>query len=422
MLQLMQKLKNLGSGFLKNKILIENFSFLTILQAANLVLFLITVPYLFRVLGKDHYGLVIFAQTIVCYFSIFVNFGFNLTATRDISMNRDNRSKVSEIVSSVLVIKFLFFILSLILMCLLTMLVNNFREYRTLYLLSMMACLSEAIFPLWYFQGLEKMKYITFINVSTRVLSTALVFVFIRESSDYFKYPLIIGTGTISGALIALFIVFRKQSVMFRFSPLVTLKSYLNENVLYFLANVSTQVYVNANRIIVGIFLGMTQVAYYDVAEKVINIIKVPFSVLSQAFFPKFAKERNISFLKKVMYGTVLFTFLVVIALFLFSFPVMNFLTGSASVVSVKILRILSLSLLPISFSIFYGDIIMINFGMKNEYARMRFFGLLIYLALVAALIVFRFIGVFQLGITIIVVELFISVYSYFLCRRLNLS
>jgi PST family polysaccharide transporter len=418
MLQIMQKLKNLGSGFLKNKILIENFSFLSILQAANLVLFLITLPYLFRILGRNYYGLVVFAQAIVYYFSIFVNFGFNLTATRDISINRDNNLKVSEIVSSVLVIKFSFFIIALVLMYFLTVFIDSFRNYRILYILSMTACLSEAVFPLWYFQGLEKMKYITFINVSTRLLSTALVFVFIRESHDYFRYPLIIGAGTVSGAIIALFIVFSKHSVRFSFSPLSTLKSYLSDNVLYFLSNVSTQVYSNANRIIVGTFLGMSQVAYYDVAEKIINVIKVPFSVLSQAFFPKFAKDRNISFLKKMMYGTILFTIVIIIAVCIFSFPIISFFTGSANIVSVNVLRILSFSLLPISISIFYGDIIMINFGIKNEYAKMRFFGLLMYLALVACLIVLKCIGVYQLAVIVIAVELFISFYSYFICRR----
>jgi len=408
----------LRDNVLRNKILIENFTFLSVLQAANLILFFITIPYLFRVLGSRSYGLIVFAQTIVYYLTIFTNFGFNLTATRDISVNRNDREKVTEIVSSVLTIKMLFFFISLFIMILLTLVIPNFRENRPLYLLSMFACLSEALFPVWYFQGIEKMKYITFINVTTRILATVLVFIVIDQPAKYYIYPLLVGIGTFSGAVAALFIVFQRHKVNFCFQPAVIIRSYLVDNVLYFLSNVSTQIYVNANRIIVGSFLGMVEVAYYDVAEKVINIVKVPYSLIGQTLFPKVARDRDIRFLKRIMGYTIVFTVIIIFFIFLFSNPIISFFSGSQNINSINILRILSISLLPISVSLFYGDLLLINFGLKTEYAKMRFFGLIVYLTIFLVLYFLKSIGVTQVAIMIVSVELILTIYSYLLCKK----
>jgi O-antigen/teichoic acid export membrane protein len=421
MVPIISRFNILRDSVLKNRILIENFTFLSVLQVSNLILFLITIPYLFRVLGSRSYGIIIFAQTIVYYFTIFTNFGFNLTATRDISVNRNDKEKVTEIVSAVLTIKVLFFCASMIMMILLTWLVPDLRDYRLLYLLSMLACLSEALFPIWYFQGIEKMKYITFINVTTRILATLLVFFIIDRPSVYYLYPLLLGIGTFSGALVALFIVFQKHKVSFQIQPMVIIRTYLLDNVLFFLSNVSTQIYVNANKIIVGAFLGMVEVAYYDVADKVINLVKVPYSLIGQTLFPKVARDRNIGFLKKILVYTFIFTVLIILFIFLLSNPIISFFSGSQNLTTVNILRILSLSLLPISISLFYGDLILINFDLKTEYAKMRVFGFILYLFIFLTLYISGYIGVYQISIMVVTVELFISAYSYLLCKRANL-
>jgi PST family polysaccharide transporter len=412
------RLNILKDSLIKNKILIENFTFLSVLQVSNLVLFLITIPYLFRVLGSRSYGLIVFAQTIVYYLTIFTNFGFNLTATRDISINRNNPEKMSEIVSSVLTIKLFFFVISFLIMTILTLSIANFRENRILYLLSMLACISEALFPIWYFQGIEKMKYITFINVTTRIIATGLVFIVIDSQSKYTIYPLLLGIGTITGALVALLIVFKKHKVLFRFQPIKTLRFYLVDNVLYFFSNVSTQIYINANKIIIGSFLGMVEVAYYDVAEKVINIVKVPYSLIGQTLFPKVARDRNVAFLKRIMVYTILFTLFIVICICVFSVHIIGFFSGSYNISSVIVLRILSLSLIPIAFSLFYGDLLLINFGLKTEYAKMRFFGFVFYLTIFLGLYFSGYIGVIQVAMMIVAVESFLTFYSYFLCRK----
>ena len=96
------RLKNI----LKNhSTILQNLSYISVLHLFNMLIPLLSYPYLIRVLGKETYGIIIFAQAIVGYFVILIGFGFNISATKEISINRDDKKKVSEIVSSVLIIK-----------------------------------------------------------------------------------------------------------------------------------------------------------------------------------------------------------------------------------------------------------------------------------------------------------------------------
>jgi len=89
---------------IKNRLL-TNFFSLSILQAVNMFLPLLTFPYLTRILSIEKFGLLMFAQSFILYFLILVDFGFNYSATREISIHRDDRKKISEIFSSVIQVK-----------------------------------------------------------------------------------------------------------------------------------------------------------------------------------------------------------------------------------------------------------------------------------------------------------------------------
>ena len=94
-----------------HRTLIENFSYISILQVFILLTPLITYPYLTRVLGTELYGLVITAQVLSSYATIVVKFGFDSVSARHISMYRDDKSKLSEIMASILAMRFFLWVI-----------------------------------------------------------------------------------------------------------------------------------------------------------------------------------------------------------------------------------------------------------------------------------------------------------------------
>jgi len=410
--------QRIKSALLQNLILIENFSYLSLLQGSNLIIFLIIVPILFRTLGQEYYGLVVFGQTISIYFSILVNFGFTITGTRDVSINRNDPDKLSVTVSTIIILKQALFVASILVLTILVIFIPLLRAHDVLFYLSMLFCLSEALFPIWYFRGIEKMKYITFINIATRVLSAIMIFCFVRKPEDYYLVPLFLGIGTVSGAIIGLRIMFYHHHIKFRIPSIKNLFAYFNENVPLFISNVSSQIYVNANKLIVGSFLGMQEVAIYDVADKIVNIVKVPVNLVGQTLFPRVSKDKNISFIKKPMAFVFLFFLIVYLTLFIFAGPIVVFISGSFNPVAVNLLRLLAISVLPVCLSLFFADLTLIPLGYVKEYTKMRMAALVVYLICIGLLLASEKLGTFQLAGVIIIVETFVLFASIFLCQK----
>jgi PST family polysaccharide transporter len=92
----------------------------------------------------------------------------NLTAPRDIAINKDNKEKLSEIVSSVMQIKIFLFLFSLLLLLFFINTFERFRQDAIVYYISFGAVLGQMLFPVWFFQGMEKMKYITIFNIISK--------------------------------------------------------------------------------------------------------------------------------------------------------------------------------------------------------------------------------------------------------------
>ena len=402
----------------ENKILLENFSFLSVLQVSNLLIFLLIIPYLFRVLGKENYGLVVFAQTIAIYFSIIVNFGFNVTATRDISIFRDDHKRIDKTISEVLTLKCLFFLLSITILSILVFSIPLLSKHPRIFYYSMVFCLSEALFPVWYFQGIERMKYITFINIGAKVLSAITIFIIIKKTDDYIYVPLLLGIGTLSGVIVGLFIVFKSHKHRFRLPTLGSLKICIKDNIPLFISNVSSQIYVNANKLIVGSSLGMQDVAIYDIADKIVNVMKVPIGVIGQTLFPRVSRNKDVRFVKTAMALVFVFFTIVYTAIFLFSDKIVLLFTGSENIVAASLLRLLAASILPVCLGLFFAELLLVPFGKLRDYTKMRTFSLFIYIAMIGILTYFKQIGLYQMASVIIVVESFVLIYSFYLCKK----
>ena len=187
----------------KYKVIAHNTTYLSVLEIIKMVMPFVALPYLISTVGPDKYGLVVFAQAVISYFIIIVNFGLDVSAVKNISINRNDKNKLSEVVSSVLVIKSCLFLISFFILLILILCVQQFRSNSLLFLLSFLSCLSEILFPVWFYQGVEKMKYITLIRFSSIFFYTVTVFIFIKGQNDYLLIPLLQSLGWILSGTIS---------------------------------------------------------------------------------------------------------------------------------------------------------------------------------------------------------------------------
>lgn len=404
-----------------HKTLLKNFSYLGLFQLLNITLPLITYPYLIRVLGGNNYGLIVFAQAIIGYFVTLVSFGFNLTATQQISLHRSDKNKVSEIVSSVFVIKGLLFLVSFFMLFLFLETGVIKEGENILYYLTLWLCFYEWLFPIWYFQGIEQMKFITVITFISRLVFLALLFLLVTKQSDFLRVPVIHGIGALISGAISLYIVFFRHKIRFTFQSPRVLFTYFRESIVVFVSNVSTKLYLSTNKVLIGAFVGLQAVAYYDLAEKIVTVLKTPQTILSQAVFPKISKDRDLGFVRQLFTVSVWGNGIIFLCVLLFSKQIILVLGGEAMLPGLNALLILAITIPLVSMSNVFGIQVLIPFGYDKAFGRVIISSGMLYILLVAFIWIFFGISLNTISLVTVLTELFVTVYMYYSCVKLNL-
>lgn len=200
---------------IKNTKLFENFMAMLVLQVSNYVFPFLTIPYLSRTLSTTHYGVVLFALSITSYLGLVCDYGFGLTATRDASKSRDNPAEINLLLSSVTVIKFLLFIVMFVGAILYILFNPYYRHDYIIYCATFLSIIYNVFFPAWLFQGLEKMRYITFVNVIMRLISVALIFSCVHNDRDYVLIPLLNLVPVVCGIIYIQYVLHKKLFISY---------------------------------------------------------------------------------------------------------------------------------------------------------------------------------------------------------------
>ncbi len=180
----------------ENRKLLSNTAYLYVIQGVNYLLPIITIPYLVRVLGTEIFGFVAFAGSLMAYFQIVVDYGFNLSATRAVSLHRADVKWLSQYFYSVLFVKLCLAIACLAVFIPLLLGIPRFHSEAPFYFWFFPASVGSILFPIWFFQGMEAMGYITLFNLLSRLATTVLYFLLIKSSRDYMWFVYLGTAGT----------------------------------------------------------------------------------------------------------------------------------------------------------------------------------------------------------------------------------
>lgn len=290
LIKLIQKTYRMVEPHESSKVL-HNVTSLSGLQAVTYLLPIVILPYLFRVIGPDRFGLIAFAQAFVQYFMILTDYGFNVSATKEISLCHEDKSKVCNVVSAVMIIKTILAFFSLLILCLVIYFVPRFTDDWMVYTLSFGAVIGNTLFPAWFFQGMESMKYTAKLNIIGALAYALGIFFLIHGPNDYLLVPTITSASAIITGLWGQYILFTRFDVSFRWPHLKDLRRQLVAGWNIFISVVAINAYTTTRVFAVGLLTNNTLTGFYSIAEKIANVVQTfPLSAFSQAIFPRLSK------------------------------------------------------------------------------------------------------------------------------------
>lgn len=335
------------------KTVFANFGYLSLLQIAGYVFPLITMPYLARVIGADGFGKIAFASAIVIWVQTISDWGFNMTATRDVAQNRDNKEKVSRIFSNVLWARCLLTIFSGLLLLLAVSIIPYFRSNADIIWITFLLVPGYILFPDWFFQAIEKMKYTTIFNLLLKLIFTVAVFIFIRDREDYLIQPLLTTIGYLVCGIGALYLILWKWGYTLYRPQWNDILKTIKESTDVFFNNLMPNLYNSFSVMMLGFFGGATANGVYDGGSKFPTIFYNFQSVLSRAFYPFLSRRPDKhSFYAKLNLFTALFGAIILIII---SPWIIRIMLGEEFEKSVIVMQILSLSVIFLAMSYTYG-------------------------------------------------------------------
>ncbi|MCL6622273.1 MAG: flippase [Syntrophobacterales bacterium] len=402
----------------------RNFLALSILQIGNYLFPLLTFPYLVRVLGPEKFGLVALAQSFIQFFVVFTDYGFNLSATRAVSRLRRDVDQLGLTFFSVLTIKAGLCVLSLGGLALTLLWVPRLAAEWRLYLLTFGMVFGAVLFPQWFFQGLEKMEYITALNVASRFLILVLTVLLVKQEADYLLVPVINSGVSLACGGVAAALAWRHLGYRWVWPTWRDHAATLRDGLHLFLSQAFATIYNQLNVFLLGMLTSATSVGYYAAGEKLVRAV-IHLSVpLSAAIFPRVShmflhsRDETFRFLRRVAFwGGLVFLGLSLATLFLSPWLV-PLVLGRHFGPSVAVVQILAVLPLTIFLDNILGTQILINLQRERAFFAVGSIAGVINLALLFVLVP----KLHHLGAAwaYLLCELFILAGMYFFARRVG--
>lgn len=396
------------------KTVFANFGYLSLLQVAGYVFPLISMPYLARVIGADGFGKIAFASAIVVWIQTISDWGFNLTATRDVAQNRDNKELVSRIFSNVLWARSVLTLLSGIILLLVVLLVPYLRENADIIFVTFLLVPGYILFPEWFFQAIEKMKYTTFFNLLLKLVFTVAVFVFIHKREDYLMQPLLTTIGYLLCGFGALYLIFKKWGYTLYKPQWSEIFKTIRNSTDVFINNLMPNLYNSFSVMLLGFFGGSTANGIYDGGNRFPVIFYQFQSVLSRAFYPFLSRRPDKhSFYAKL---NIVSALIGAVFLILLSPLFIKIMLGDEFEKSVVVMQILSFSVVFLAMDYTYGTNFLIINHKEKPLRNLTFVSSIVGMGVAIPLVYkFSYIGA---AITVLLCRGMLGVGSCFLAKK----
>ena len=404
-----------------NRLTQNIFSLLT-LKGVDYVLNFVMLPFLLRMLGADRFGAIVFMQSVVQYMVVAVEYGFNMTAPRDIARASDEQS-IGKIFSDVMSAKILIALALMLLTVPAIIFLPPTVDFDVILFLAVLpTVLGNIAFPIWFFQGIQQMKFITIAVTSARLIILCSMFATIDGPDDYLIAALLQSAMMIIAGLLSFAIIIKNYRYVFVRPTLGGIKAVLRDGREIFISTVAINLYTTTNIVILGLMTTPTAVGFFGAANKLIDSFKGLMGAFSTAVYPhvsakvKESPRGAIEFIKK--FGRLYSGLFLVVSIILWAFaaPIVEILFGAGYEQTVLILRVMAWLPFVIALSNVFGIHFMLNFGMQNLFSR-----ILIAAAFLDFMIIFPMtseLGNLGVALVMLIVEIFVTIVMAIAVRK----
>lgn len=269
----------------KYKRIIVNFFSLSLINGVSYIIALFLIPYLLRVLGEERYGSYLIIYVIAQYLLLVGNYGFRFSVTRLVSVHRDDKEKVNAIFNATIWARVLLSAVASVVGLLIVYLLMDGDDV-VMYLFALGMVFGDILIPSWLFQGMEQMKYLTIVNVVSKLVFALLIFVFITSPSQY-KYVLLLHSmGYIASGVLSMYLAKKQFGMRLGMTTFAEIRAQLKDGWHIFVSNIGMEVYRNSNVVLLGTFVGDAAAGIYGAVEKLIKAAQTIINALPMAIYP----------------------------------------------------------------------------------------------------------------------------------------
>lgn len=331
------------------KRIVKNMTALGVLQIANYLIPLLVLPVVSRVLGVTLFGTVGYAQNIVSYLTLLVNFGFEYSATRQIALAGDDKEKKRQLFWAVITAKTGLLVLSFVILALLPLFVERVACDPRLYIYTALTNIGIVFFPTWYLQGEQQMDKMAWANFFTKLLGALLVIAIVREASMYRWYPLLLSVSSIFVGIGAMIYVVRHFEIGKYVCTRDAMKEVLQAGAPIFINNVFISLYTTVNMTLLGGFATDEMIGYFSAAQRLIIALNMVVVLpVSTAVYPEMSRRfeasraEGMQFFKRVLVYAGLAAAVVSLGTFVVAPFAIPIIYGAGYETAIEVLRWLS--------------------------------------------------------------------------------
>ncbi len=345
-------------------------------QVANLALPLVTLPYLLRVLGVEQFGVYGFCQAVLAYAVVLADYGFNLSATERIAQAQQKPETINRIFWSVQAAKLILALGALGLLGLVVWATPQLRAHWPVLLASAPVVLGSVLFPLWLFQGLERMVFVTVCTIAARALAIPLIFWTVQTTEDTWLAALIQACGPLIAGLFACGFIWHQRLVGWAAPHWRDVRQAYSDGWHIFLSTAAISLYTNTNSVLLGLMTNHTAVGLFSAADKIRLACQGLITPFSSAVYPRVSAlvaqspQAGLALVRKVLFIQGGLTFILSCGLWLLAPWIVQFIMGTQFDAAVSVLRVLSPLPFLIGLSNVFGIQTMLPLGLKKSFSR----------------------------------------------------